>query len=94
MSEYFQAVYGQDHRAQWKTLLVEMINLSIAEIEAKDSLNQMNGSRTAGPDGLYPAIVQQPAEILMKPFTLVFNISLDEGLFPGNWLTSSVMLVH
>lgn len=54
----------------------------------------MYTSKAAGPDGIHPAMVKPPSEVLVKHFNQVFSASLGEGQLPADWLTWIAMPVH
>lgn len=54
------------------------MNEPITEKEMLDIRKQLDGSKATGLEGIYPAAVKPLAEILVNPFTLLFNASLGE----------------
>lgn len=71
-----------------------MLDGAILKEEMWESLTKMDALRSAGLDGIHPAIVKTLAEALKKPCTQLLNESLDEGRSPAEGLTSTVIPVH
>lgn len=55
-----------------------------------DELMKIKTSTGAGPDGIHPLILRNCASVLFEPLTLIFNESLNSGIFPEVWKRYSV----
>ena len=38
-----------------------------------------------GPDGLHPMLLKELSECLAQPLTVLFNMTLDQGVLPDDW---------
>ena len=97
--EFFKSVYrppgGEligDH-----SIVVDMptvVELWVNESEVARELNDLNTRKSAGPDGLHPAIVRPLADALTNPVTQLFAQSLRTGELPSDWRTATVVALH
>lgn len=77
--EYFSSV-PEPHSS------VTFNHLSPREIEM--ALEELDGSKGAGPDGIPPLLVKNLSNELSKPLFWLFNLSLRTGRFPIEWKKS------
>ena len=68
--------------------------ISVNEADVLRELKTLNKHKSAGPDGIHPAIVQPLAEILAAPVTELFRESLQQGSLPDDWLKATVVALH
>ena len=58
------------------------------------ALQGLNTRKSAGPDGISALFLQQTAEIIAEPLTIIYNHSLNTGTVPLAWKRSNVTPVH
>ena len=46
-----------------------------------------------GPDGIYPRVLRELAEVIAKPFSIIFERSWRTGEVPEDWRIASVTVV-
>ena len=57
-------------------------------------LKMLNGSSACGPDGIHPSILKACSEAVAWPLYKIFRRSLNTGMLPRLWKTSSVIPLH
>ena len=50
----------------------------------------LKGKHSAGYDDIPERIVKQCIELVRKPLTHIYNVSLNSGVFPNEWKTAKV----
>jgi hypothetical protein len=65
--------------------------IHVESIEIENALKQLDSNKGAGPDGIPPRILKDCAEGLVKPLTMLFNLSLESGIFPTAWKSSYIV---
>jgi Reverse transcriptase (RNA-dependent DNA polymerase) len=68
---------------------IDPINLE--PIEIINALKQLDSKKGGGPDGIPPSILKNCSEGLVKPLTMLFNLSLQSGIFPTMWKSSYIV---
>lgn len=86
-SSYFQTTFTDSpNRSNSNTLLDVRPNIvkPIITIDCVvNILSKLNENKNGGPDGIPSLFWKRLKEVLACPLTLIFNKSLDEGMFPG-----------
>ncbi|KAG6925345.1 hypothetical protein G0U57_014702, partial [Chelydra serpentina] len=65
------------------------VDITISEVEAK--LEQLNGSKSGGPDNLHPRILKELAHEIASPLAKKFNESLNSGVVPFDWRIANIV---
>ena len=52
-------------------------------------LCKLKRKKSAGIDDIPPSVLKDGADVLAKPLARIINISLETGVFPGDWKTST-----
>lgn len=74
---------------------VEILNdFSIGETEVSDQIKFLNVNKSYGPDGISPRFIKMSGQTLVKPLTKLFNMSLQNGIFPSKWKKANVLPLH
>lgn len=68
--------------------------LKIFEADVLKKLKKIDPQKGAGPDSLPPIFVKRCGPGLAFPLTLIFNRSLEEGIFPEEWKKARIVPVH
>ena len=72
----------------------EIMTINISEAEVLKELKQLNPTKSAGPDGLHPAVIKPLADIIANPVFELFKQSLDTGEIPDDWRMATVVAIH
>ena len=75
------------------TLGIGLDNIIITELEVEDILNALNTSKAIGPDLISPRILKEGKNVLKYPLCKLFNLSLQQGIYPDLWKYANVIPV-
>jgi hypothetical protein len=89
--EYFQGVYVRDNSQKdfvvdggvEDSSTVSLIQLEEETVER--GIVALNTQKGPGPDGISPLILKKIVQVVKKPLTVLFNLSLLSGVFPCVW---------
>jgi hypothetical protein len=63
-----------------------VLNRRIEEGEVKTAIKQMKNGKTPGIDNVINEYIKTPADLMTPLYVNLFNIILDNGVFPNEWL--------
>ncbi|XP_063615393.1 uncharacterized protein LOC134788435 [Penaeus indicus] len=100
LKTFFQSVYqapsqlpgvvaGLDHSS--KPMLNDFI---IDRTQVEDELLKLKVNKSAGPDGIHPAILKPLASVLADPLSQLFKESIRTSTLPKDWLRATVVALH
>ena len=55
---------------------------------------KLHPGKTPGPDGWHPIILKNVADIVSKPLSVLFQMSLSESIVPSHWLQAYITAIH
>jgi hypothetical protein len=58
------------------------------------ALRLLNVSKASGPDGITARLLIETSEQIAPSLTLLFNKSLEEGVFPDEWKLANIVPVY
>ena len=100
-NNYFQSVFNKDTNeppppGSHSTVNVHkhLSHITIDSSEIKSILANLNPSKSPGPDGIPARLLKETAPQLCNSLTILFNKSLNEGLFPSQWKDCNLTPVH
>ena len=53
-------------------------------------LSALNQSKSPGQDGLHPRVLKELKDVIALPLSIIYNISLNQGILPMDWKISQV----
>ncbi|CAM5156864.1 unnamed protein product [Eretmochelys imbricata] len=65
------------------------VDITISEVEAK--LEQLNGTKSGGPDNLHPRILKELAHEIASPLARIFNESVNSGVVLYDWRIANIV---
>ena len=65
-------------------------NLNVTEQEIQDVISTLNINKACGHDLISHKMLKNTVQSVAKPLCLLFNRSLNEGLYPDNWKIANV----
>uniref|UniRef100_A0A452HYE6 Reverse transcriptase domain-containing protein n=1 Tax=Gopherus agassizii TaxID=38772 RepID=A0A452HYE6_9SAUR len=65
------------------------VDITTSEVEA--ILEQLNGTKSEGPDNLHPRILKELAHEIASPLARIFNESVNSGVVPYDWRIANVV---
>jgi hypothetical protein len=66
----------------------------ISEYETYKILNNLDPSKATGPDGIGNRLLKEAAIAISEPLSKLFQISLNQGIYPTLWKQASVTALH
>lgn len=98
LRDYFVSVFRKDTNTNptIDDLVVTstMPNVNIRVEDTKKQLTRLCSSKSPGPDGIHPAMLQLIADEIAIPLTDMFNRSLEESVIPRDWKAATVVPIH
>ena len=67
---------------------------TITPQNTKDVLDNLDASKSCGPDLMSPRLLKEGSSILATPYSILFNSSLQQGEFPSQWKEANVTCIH
>lgn len=106
-SKHFESVYDvnelsdnyqiEENKEYFQTLENSSIYLPTPVIDSNSvfkKLTSINRHKGAGPDGIPPRFIAECAKYLVVPLLLIYNASLQSGVFPQEWKVAKVVPIH
>ena len=67
---------------------------TLSPIEVKNVILKLNTSKATGYDGISPELLKDSAEIIAESLTVIFNKSIETGIFPDDLKVSCISPIH
>jgi hypothetical protein len=96
-STFFKSVYNDaanDIDVESLSSLPSRFAIDVSENDVLEAMKKLDCSKGPGPDTIPTKFFSLTAEVLIKPLSLLFNKSLNEGVFPSQWKTSFIIPIH
>ncbi|CAB3992953.1 Hypothetical predicted protein [Paramuricea clavata] len=68
--------------------------ISLTSFEVASALRSLNVSKASGPDRITARLLIETSEQIAPSLTLLFNKSLEEGVFPDEWKLANIVPVY
>ena len=56
--------------------------------------NKLKVEKAAGPDNIPITVVRDVGDLVAKPLAMIFNLSLENGIFPDIWKLARVTPIY
>ena len=99
LNDYFSSVFTREDTSNVPTPKThpagqEVTTMVITQEKVQKKLAKLKTSKTPGPDGLHPRVLQETSNSLSKPLSIIFNKSISEGELPDSWKIANVHAIH
>lgn len=99
LNSVFAAKSNIDDKGQVPPLCSNEANCSINNIKirariVKHKLLHLKCSKATGPDGISARVLRECADVLSKPLTSLFSLSLRKGIVPSEWKCANVVPIY
>jgi hypothetical protein len=71
-----------------------LYNIYIQTEEIEDVLASLDVTKATGPDQINPILLKEASSTLCYPLCKIFNMSLENSIFPEQWKKANVIPVH
>ena len=101
LNTYFSSVFTDEYdRNEAPTLpaasscIPTLSDIQTSEKEVLQLLNEIDHTKSAGPDMLHPRLLYELRTVLTPPLTEIFNKSLLNGTLPYHWKLAKIIPIH
>ena len=71
-----------------------LINYSVTSEKVTKLLKDLIPTKAPGIDKIHPKVLKETANVIAKPLTFIFNLSIAEGQLPSQWLDAIVTPIY
>ncbi|VDP09672.1 unnamed protein product, partial [Schistosoma margrebowiei] len=99
MADYFGAVFTQEPPLEKEPDPItestnQLLTVDFNQNDVLKALSTLNMEKSTGPDELHPKILRHIAQYIEAPLTVIFEMSLDQGVLPMDWKDAIVTPIH
>ena len=76
-----------------REFLTELTDIHITEEHVITTINQLNPSKSQGPDQIHPKLIKEIKDVIVTPLTIIFQKSLAESKIPENWKEAHITAI-
>ncbi|CAH2088841.1 unnamed protein product [Euphydryas editha] len=69
-------------------------NIRITQVDILRKIAKLDPYKGAGPDGIPPILIKNCGKELCVPLLILFNASLQAGIFPSIWKTAHIVPIY
>lgn len=97
-SNYFGSVFEKGHARSYSPTPSTSCGYSICRVSINEDLvlskiKMLDVAKGAGPDAIPPLLIKRCGKELALPLSILFNKSINSGIFPSVWKTAHVIPV-
>ena len=95
LNQQFQSVFSVEDLnsvpiLKNKPLITFLSNITITEDMILKKLKSLRTDKSCGPDTVHPFILKNLAQTLVKPLSMIYNLSLNSGQLPHLWKSAII----
>ena len=100
-ADFFESTFVQhaepisdDYLRHVTSFDLDIPRLVLSEHDVCEALSRVDVKKGPGPDRLSPLFLSSYAEAVALPGSIIFNHSLEKGVFPDVWKLASIVPIH
>ena len=97
LGKKFSSVFTNEPEGTWEFLdkpeIRHSLNINITEDKLLKKLQKLKISKSAGPDGVHPRILNELQVVIAKPLTMIFCTSVNTGTLPQAWKEANISAI-
>ena len=99
LNEFYTSVFTQENNANIPSpsdiFCGQKLNdIEITEDMVSKKLDKLNQNKSPGNDGHHPRVLREIKDVLVKPLTHLFQLSLREGFLPECWRDADITPIY
>ena len=97
LSNFFASVFTDEPLGNWEispppTASIDD-NLELTMNDIREELNQLDTSKSPGPDGIHPRVLFELREFILKPLLIIFQTSWETNKLPEDWKLANISAI-
>ena len=98
LADYFSTVFTREQEGETPeesircSKKIELCTINPSTVASK--LKKLKTFKSPGPDGLHPRVLNELANSISTPLSVIFNTSLTTSVLPTDWKTANVSAIH
>ena len=97
LGKIFSSVFTNEPEGTWEFLdkpeIRHSLNINITEDKLLKKLQKLKISKSAGPDGVHPRVLNELQVVIAKPLTMIFCTSVNTGTLPQAWKEANISAI-
>ena len=98
LNTFFSSVFTQETdeapELEERDFAQKLLEINISEELVLKKLQNLNPTKSQGPDGIHPRILKELSISISKPLTILFTASMHDKTIPSDWKTATVSAIH
>ncbi len=100
LNKFFMSVFTREDTSAVpsfelnKIINSPMEDLNVSFEEVKKQLEELNPTKSPGPDNMHPRILKELCPVISEPLAMIMTKSLNEGILPQSWKSANVSPIY
>lgn len=98
LADFFTSVFTEENNDDMPNIDLKdsppLEEISFTEETVKKKLDKLKISKSPGPDSIHPRVLNELADIIAKPLSIIFETSVTESRLPEDWKCANITAIH